>query len=100
MTLSTLIKKGGLTRAMTVTVATVATVIGLSGSCVAGVATVTVARGAELASELLTHEENNVRAWLAHIEERGPATITEVLDSCCNDLAAHQCFLKRSEEMP
>ncbi len=100
MTLSALIHKGGLTRAVTATPATTATYEAKKPATVAPVATVTVAEGTEQASELLPNEENNIRAWLAHIKETDTAIIADVLDSCRKNLDTRRYFLKRSEEVP
>jgi hypothetical protein len=111
MTLSALIKKGGLSKAATVTPATTATLGINQDVTVAPVATVTVVGGTEpavknvllgteLTSELLLDEESSIRAWLAHIEETDPTVITEVLDRCRDDLNTRRYFLKRFEEVP
>ena len=109
MTLTALIKKGGLSRATTVTPATIATLEADTLAAVATVATVAVAEGTEPsvknvqvgtvpASELLLDEESSIRAWLVHIEETDLAIITELLNKCRNDLDARRYFLQRSEE--
>jgi hypothetical protein len=100
MTLSALIKKGGLAGAMTATPATVATQEAGKPATVAPVATVAVAEKPEPLPELSPDEESNIRAWLAHIEETDLVPIAEVLDKCRNDLDARRYFLKRSEEVP
>jgi hypothetical protein len=100
MTLTTLIKKGGLTSSMTATPATPATQQADKPVTVAPVATVTVAKMPEPLPELSPEEESNIRAWLTYIEETDPAIITEVVDKCRNDLEARRYFLKRSEEVP
>jgi hypothetical protein len=100
MTLSTLIKKGGLTGGMTATPATPATQEADKPVTVAPVATVAVAEQPEPLPELSPDEESNIRAWLARIEETDPAIISEVVDKCRNDLEARWYFLKRSEEVP
>jgi len=100
MTLSALIKKGGLTVTMTATPATPATQEAGQPVTVAPVATVAVAEQLEPLAELSPNEESNIRAWLAHIDETDPAIIAEVVDKCRNDLEARRYFLKRSEEVP
>jgi hypothetical protein len=103
MTLSALIKKGGLTGTMTATPATPATQEAdkpVTVAPVAPVATVAVAEKPEPLPELSPEEESNIRAWLAHIEETDPAIIAEVVDKCRNDQEARRYFLKRSEEVP
>ena len=100
MTLSALIKKGGLIGSMTATVATPATQEADNPETVAPIATVAVAEQPEPLPELTSDEESNILAWLAHIEETDPAIIAEVVDKCRNDLEARRYFLKRSEEVP
>ncbi len=100
MTLSALIKKGGLTGAMTATPATPATQEANIPTTVAPVATVAVAEKPEPLPKLSPDEEAIIRAWLAHIEETDPVTIAEVLNKCRSDLDARRYFLKRSEEVP
>ena len=97
MTLSDLIKKGGLTGNMT---ATPATQPADKTVTVAPVATVAVAEQPEPLPELSSDEESSILAWLAHIEETDPAIIAEVVDKCRNDREARRYFLKRSEEVP
>jgi len=75
MTLSALIKKGGLTGGMTATVATPATQEADQLATVATVATVAVAEQPEPLPELSPEAESNIRAWLAHIEETDPVII-------------------------
>ncbi|MBU0500082.1 MAG: hypothetical protein KJ558_04270 [Gammaproteobacteria bacterium] len=100
MTLSALIKKGGLTGTMTATPATPATQETDKPVTVAPVATVAVAEQPGPLPELSPDEESNIRAWLAYIEETAPAIIAEVVDKCRNDLDACRYFLKRSKEVP
>lgn len=100
MTLSALIKKGGLLGGMTATPATSATEEPVKPVTVATVATVAVAAQPEPLPELSTEEESSIRAWLAHIKETDQATIAEVVDECRNDWKARRYFLKRSEEVP
>ena len=100
MTLSALIKKGGLTGTMTATPATPATQEADKPVTVAPVATVAVAERPEPLPELSPDEESSILAWLAHIEETDSAIIAEVVDKCRNDREARRYFLKRSEEVP
>lgn len=100
MSLSALIKKGGLTGGMTATPATPATQEADKPLTVAQVATVAVAAQPEPLAGLSPDEEANIRAWLAHIEEADPALIAEVVDKCRNDLEARVYVLKRSGEAP
>ena len=100
MTLSTLIKKGGLIGSMTMTPATVATQEANHSVTVALVAGVTVAERTELLSELPPDEVTSIKAWLVHIDETDRATIAEVLEQCRVDPDARRYFLKRSEEVP
>lgn len=100
MTLSALIKKGGLTCGMTATPATPATQEADQPVTVAPVATVAVAVLPEPLTELSPDEESIILAWLTHIEETDPEIIAEVVDKCRNDLEARRYFLKRSEEVP
>jgi hypothetical protein len=100
MTLSALIKKGGLTGGMTATPATLATQEADEPVTVAPVATVAVAEQPEPPPELSPDEESNIQAWLAYIEETDPAIIAEVVDKCRDDLEARRYFLKRAEEVP
>ncbi|MET0107209.1 MAG: hypothetical protein ABW072_19005 [Sedimenticola sp.] len=94
MTLSALIKKGGLTGTMTATVAT------QEAEKPATVATVAAAEKPEPLPELSPEEESSIRAWLAHIEDTDRAIIAEVVDKCRNDWEARRYFLKWSEEVP
>ncbi len=100
MTLSALIKKGGLTEAMTATPATPATLEADIPATVAPVATVAVAENPQPLPNVSPDEESRIRAWLAHIEEADLAIIAEVLGKCRDDLDARHYFLKRSEEVP
>jgi len=100
MTLSALIKKGGLTGIMTVTPATTATHQPDNPATVAQVATVAVTEQPKPLPALSSDEESNIRAWLAYIEETDPTIIAEVLDKCRNDLEARRFFLEQSKEVP
>ncbi|MET0051575.1 MAG: hypothetical protein ABW095_10915 [Candidatus Thiodiazotropha sp.] len=97
MTLTALIKKGGLSGTMT---ATPATHKADQPGTVAPVATVAVAQQPEPLPELLPDEESHIRSWLAHIDETDSAIIAEVVHKCRNDLEARCYFLKRSKEVP
>ena len=99
MTLSALIKKGGLLCPATATLATYATDGGETReNCpsVATVATVAVAAPPELPLD----EEQRIRAWLDYIEEDDRDAIAEVLEKCRRDRDARRYFLERAEEVP
>jgi len=100
MTLSALIKKGGLTGIMTATPATPATQEADKPVTVAPVATVAVAELPEPLPELSPDEKSNIRAWLAHIEEIDPAIIAEVVDRCQRDGEARAYFLEQAKQVP
>ncbi len=100
MTLSALIKKGGLAGVMTATPATIATQERDEVAPVAPVATVAVAEKPEPLPELLPDEETSIRTWLVHIEETDPDIIAEVLNECRDDWNARRYFLKQSKEGP
>ena len=100
MTLSALIKKGGLTKAVTATPATTTTQEVDNTVTVAPVATVAVAVKPEPLSKLSPDQEASIRAWLAHIDETDPDIIIKVLNKCRNESDARRYFLKRSEEVP
>ena len=100
MSLSNLIKKGGLAKVATVTPATIATQEAEQAVTVAPVATVAVAMNLQPRHEISTEDESSIRAWLAHIEETDPDIITEVLDKCHADSDARRYFLQRAEEVP
>ncbi len=101
MTLSALIKKGGLAMVATATPATPATLKLVGGGTVATVATVAVAKTPEPpVSTMTAEEETAIRAWLAHIDETDPAITAEVMDKCRTDAGARTYFLLRAEEVP
>ncbi|MFQ5643988.1 MAG: hypothetical protein ACE5FQ_09835 [Thiogranum sp.] len=100
MTLSALIKKGGLCKSVTATPATLATQEADQPVTVAPVATVAVAQNPGTLAPLSPDEKSGIRVWLAHIEETDTAIIEEVLDQCRNGLEARRYFHKRSEEVP
>jgi len=100
MTLSALIKKGGLSKTATATPATTATQEPDQQVTVAPVATVAVAANPEPLPELSPDEEASIRAWLAHIEETDSVIISEVLEKCRDEFDARVYFLKRSKEVP
>lgn len=99
MTLSALIKKGGLYKAVTATPATITTLQADLEESVAQVATVAVAVKLETLPELSLDEETCIRAWLTHIEETDPDIITEVLNKCRDEQDARWYYLNRSEEV-
>ena len=108
MTLSALIRKGGLARSATATPATIATQQAGQTSSVAAVATVTVAVQPESSIqpkkyppsiELSADEDSKIRAWLTHIEEIDPDIIAEVLEKCRSDIGARAYFFSRVEEV-
>lgn len=100
MTLSNLIKKGGLAKAATATPATVATVTNCSASCVAIVAGVAVAAKPEPLHELSEEEESSIRAWLEYIEETDPVIIAEVMTKCQSGAEARGYCLEQSKQVP
>ena len=107
MSLSALIRKGGLARSATATPATIATLQAGQTKSVAAVATVTVAvmpeSSIELkklpATKLTADEESKIRVWLTHIEETDSEIITEVLKKCRSNIEARVYFLHRAEEV-
>lgn len=98
MSLSNLIRKGGLAQIATATPATLATQEAESAATVAQVATVAVA--SPLPPALSEGEEAAIRAWLTYIAETNLETIAEVLDQCRTDAGARAYFLRRAEEVP
>lgn len=100
MTLSALIKKGGLAETVTATPATTATQEVDKTVTVAPVATVAVAVKQEPFSELSPDQEASILAWLALIDEIDSEIIAEILSQCRDDLGARWYFLKRPEEVP
>ena len=100
MSLSNLIRKGGLAKVATVTPATIATQETEQAVTVAPVATVAVAVNPGPPHELSAEEESSIRAWLAHIEETDTDIIAELLNKCCADSHARRYFLQRAEEVP
>lgn len=100
MTLSNLIRKGGLAQVATATPATLATQETASAATVAQVATVAVAKPQSPAPAMTTEQETAIRAWLAHIEETDANTIAEVVNQCRADLEARAYFLRRADEVP
>lgn len=97
MKISELIKKGALTKAATMTAATIATTTPKTHANIAGVATVAVIDNNEMLSSA---EEQKILAWLKHIEEEDVIIINEVIEICRNNLTSRQYFLKRAEEVP
>jgi hypothetical protein len=109
MTLSALIKKGGLAKAATATLATIATQDTDQTVTVAAVAAVAVANPQvgpldthkrESTAPMSESEESAIRAWLAHIEETNPDEIADVLDKCRTNSEARAYFLLRAQEIP
>jgi len=101
MTLSALIRKGGLAKLATATPATVATEGAVKTVTVAKVATVTVASPPQPAASCMTAEEEAaIQVWLAHIEETDSAEIQSVLDECHADPEARVYYLVRAQELP
>lgn len=100
MTLSNLIRKGGLAQVATATPATVATQETRSTATVAQVATVAVAKPQPPATAMTAEEETAIRTWLAHIEDTDTNIMEEVLNQCRDDGEARAYFLRRSEEIP
>lgn len=102
MTLSALMKKGGLCAAATAIPATAATEEGEKAGAVARVATVAVANphSAKPAAPMTADEESAIRTWLAQIEETDAAIIAVVLDQCRSDVAARGYFLQQAAEVP
>jgi hypothetical protein len=86
MTLSNLIRKGGLSNIATATPATLVTQAASGRLTVAEVATVAVAKPPQpLAMALTDQEESALRAWLGFIEETDARIIDEVLQRCRAD---------------
>lgn len=100
MTLSNLIRKGGLAKAATATPATLATQEAASAGTVAQVATVAVARLQSPAPALTAEQETAIRVWLAHIEETDADIIAKVLSQCRADVETRAYLLRRAEEVP
>lgn len=100
MTLSNLIRKGGLAQVATATPATLATQETASAATVAQVATVAVAKPQSPATAMTAEEETAIRTWLAHIRETDPDIIAEVLNQCLADAEARAYFLRRAGEVP
>lgn len=110
MTLTVLIKKGGLAKATTMTPATIATHETIQTITVADVATVAVAIQPETVDEknsqnlnfyeLSVNDELRIRGWLKHIEETDPDIISDVLIKCHTNMEAREFFLQQAEEVP
>lgn len=98
MTLSSLIRKGGLARIATATPATDATEGAAATAGVAEVATVAVA--ARPLPTMTAEQEAAVRAWLAHIEETNPCIIDDVLNGCRTDPDVLAYFALRALGIP
>jgi hypothetical protein len=105
MTLSALMKKGGLCAAATAIPATAATEEKENAGTVARVATVAVANPPSarntLTSPMTADEESAIRAWLAHIEETDAAIIAVVFGQCRAGAEARGYFTGRAAaELP
>ncbi len=100
MTLSNLIRKGGLAQVATATPATLATQTTESTGIVAEVATVAVASPPVSAPTMTAVQETAIRVWLAHIEESDADIIADVLNQCRADVEARAYFLRRADEVP
>lgn len=100
MTLSNLIRKGGLGQIATATSATLATHEPASAATVASVATVAVAEPKAPAVAMTREEETTIRAWLVYIKETDMNIIAHVLNQCGADVEARAYFLRRAEEVP
>jgi len=100
MTLSALMKKGGLCAAATAIPAIAATEEGEKAGTVARVATVAVANPPSEKSTptapMTADEESAIRAWLAHIEENDAAIIAIVLGQCRADVDARGFFIRQA----
>ena len=100
MTLSALMKKGGLREAATAIPATAATEEGEKAGTVARVATVAVANLPSAKSHptapMTADQESAIRAWLAHIEETDAAIIAVVLGQCRADVDARGFFIRQA----
>lgn len=103
MTLSALMRKGGLREVATAIPATAATEEGKRVGTVARVATVAVATPpiteSNTTAAMTANEEKAIRAWLEHIEEADAAIIAVVLDRCRVDAGARDYFIGRSGEL-
>lgn len=100
MSLSNLIRKGGLAKVATVTPATIATQETEQVVTVAPVATVAVADIREPPTELSPDEESNIRKWLAHIGETDHDNSDELINQCRNNMQTRRYLLDRSVEVP
>lgn len=104
MTLSALMKKGGLCAAATAIPATDATEEGEKAATVARVATVAVANPPSAKSTppapMTADEESAIRAWLVHIEETDAAIIAIVLGQCRADVDARGYFTRQAAAVP
>ena len=103
MTLSALMKKGGLCVAATAIPATAATEEGEKAGTVARIATVAVANppSAKITptDPMTADEQNAIRAWLAHIEETDAAIVAAVLSQCRADVDARGYFIRQAGEV-
>ena len=94
MTLSALIRKGGLEELATMTPATPATLEGKNGP------TVAVADPSELEmdSRLSAEEELKIRKWFTAINETDKNLIDELISNCRTNPKHREYFLRRSDE--
>ena len=103
MTLSALMKKGGLSEVATAIPAAAATEEWRRAGTVARVATVAVANPPITESSPTTamtaNEEGAIRAWLEHIGEIDTAIIAVVLERCRTDAGVREYFIDRSGEV-
>lgn len=103
MTLSALMKKGGLCVAATAIPATAATEKGEKAGTVARIATVAVANPPSTESAkptpMTTEEEGEIRAWLAYIDETDAAIVAAVLNQCRADVDARGYFIRQAGEV-
>jgi len=99
MSLTSLIRKGGLAKSVTMTPATTATQTTDQKTTVAPVATVAVAMPYTPPPEFSLNDEEKIRAWFAYIEETDQTTVKEMLDMCRDNLDTRRQFLKWSNEL-
>lgn len=109
MSLSNLIKKGGLAsvaRAIPAIPAIPATDDSPSVNAIAEIAQIAVARPAERAESKHSGQSVNtegltrIRRWLAYIGEQDERIIEEIIDRCKSDPAALDYFVGRADEVP
>ncbi len=98
MTLSTLIKKGGLYKLATAIPATAASKEACETLMVAGIATVAVANTS--IAPMPPDEEKVILAWLVRIKETDEATIKSVLGQCRANSEIRNYYLRQAGEIP